>query len=331
MSIYDEFVGPANWKGVELKKNDDWIWNLTKIEIEELKNAVNKTRDKKLTRINRVDFDLPNLAHRLEKLVDEVRNGRGFVVLRGLPVSEMSNEEVFRTHWGIGSHLGIAISQNSFGDMLGHVYDEKPDPSEISPRGYRTNQLLRFHTDRADMVSLLCLRKALSGGESSISSSMSIYNAILKNHPEYLPILSRGYLHAHAEDVGLDKPKRLPVFHEKNGVLSCRLNRGPIEHSHLRANIPITAEEARALVAFDFYAEHPDYRLDMLLLNGDIQFVNNYRIVHSRKAFTDGDKEQDRRHMVRLWLNYYGKPWPRGPHLNDYNGVPKTLERVSRF
>ena len=327
MIDYTKFIGPASWKGADLTKTDDWIWTLTKGEIEELRKVVSDTWDLKLESITRQKFHIPALAPRLERLVDEIRNGRGFVVLRGLPVSEMSSEEVYRAHWGIGTHLGSALSQNSFGDMLGHVYDEKPDPSEVSPRGYRTNQLLRFHTDRADVVSLLCLRKALSGGESSIASSMTIYNAILEHHPEYLPALTRGYMHAHAEDIGLDEPKRLPVFHQQDGVLSCRLNRGPIENSHLRANIPITPEEARALVAFDFYAEHPDYRLDMLLLNGDIQFVNNYRVVHSRKEFTDGEREQDQRHMVRLWLNYYGKRWPRGPHLSDYNGVPKKLTR----
>jgi len=321
------FDGPAAWMGSALSNSDDWIWALGASEIEELAQAVEKSNTLAIEDITQADFPLPTLGSRLFRLRDEIRSGLGFGVVRGIPTKTLSDDEVFRILWGMGTYLGFAISQNSFGDMLGHVYDEKPDPSEISPRGYRTNKFLRFHTDRSDIVGLLCLRKALEGGESSITSSMSIFNAILEKHPAHMDYLMRGYMHAHAEDVGLDKPKRLPVFHVQDDVLSCRLNRGPIENSHIRAGIPITPEEASALVAFDFYAEHPDYRLDMMLLDGDIQFVNNYRVVHSRKGFRDGEKKEQMRHMVRLWVNYYNDPWPRGPHLSDYNGVPKKLDR----
>ncbi|HAA93139.1 MAG TPA: hypothetical protein DCS82_04460 [Rhodospirillaceae bacterium] len=327
MSALAPFHGSAAWMGADLDKTEDWIWQLHSSELDELAQAVEGSTNLKTEDIKIENFPLPTLGPRLERLRDEIRNGIGFGVVRGIPTKQMTDDQVFRTFWGIGTHLGFAISQNSYGDMLGHVYDEKPDPSEVSPRGYRTNKFLRFHTDRADIVGLLCLRKAFKGGESSIASSMSIYNAILKHHPTYMDFLFKGYMHAHAEDVGLDKPRRLPVFHVKDDVLSCRMNRGPIENSHIRAGVPISPEEARALVAFDFYAEHPDYRLDMMLLDGDIQFVNNYRVVHSRKGFTDGKKREETRHMVRLWLNYYNDPWPRGPHLSDYNGVPKKLDR----
>lgn len=327
MSVPPPFEGPAAWRGSELKNTDDWIWVLTDAEIDELRGAVSASGDISLEDIKRENFPLSILAPRLEQLREEVRNGRGFVVLRGIPVTEMTDDEVFRAFWGIGSHLGFALSQNSYGDILGHVYDEKVDPSLPTPRGYRTNHFLKYHTDRSDIVGLLCLRKALKGGESSISSSMSVYNTLREKHPEALGPLMRGYLHGHAEDIDFDDPFRFPVFHFMDGVLSCRLNRGALERAHVRAGQPLTAEEAKALVTFDFYAEQPDYRLDMLLLDGDIQFVNNYRVVHSRKAFEDGDAKADTRHMVRLWLNYYDNPWPRGPHLSDYNGVPKVMDR----
>ena len=327
MKAPEPFVGPSAWLGADLKNSDDWIWTLTGSETSDLLQAVQDTQSIDLEAITKDDFALPNLEPRLGKLRDEVRNGRGFVVLRGIPVTEMADDEVFRAFWGIGTHLGFALSQNSYGDLLGHVYDEKVDPSEPTPRGYRTNHYLQYHTDRADMVGLLCLRKALKGGESSISSSMSIYNTLIEKHPDALGPLMRGYLHGHAEDVKFDEPFRFPVFHQKDGVLSCRLNRGALERAHVRAGQPLSDEDARALVSFDFYAEHPDYRLDMMLLDGDIQFVNNYRVVHSRKAFQDGATQAETRHMVRLWMNYYDDPWPRGPHLSDYNGVPKELDR----
>ncbi|MDA0654999.1 MAG: TauD/TfdA family dioxygenase [Proteobacteria bacterium] len=327
MSSLSPFVDRAAWMGSALKNSDEWIWALSDAEIQELNEAVAQTRDRDIAEITKKDFPLPQFGARLERLRDEVRDGLGFGVVRGIPTKSMTDDAVFRTFWGIGAHLGFAISQNSYGDVLGHVYDEKPDPSEISPRGYRTNQALKYHTDRSDIVGLLCLRKALEGGESSITSSMGIFNAILESHPDAMGTLMDGYLHGHAEDVRMDEPFRFPIFHFKNDVMSCRLNRGALERAHVRAGVPLTKEEASALVAFDFYAEHPDYRLDMLLLDGDIQFVNNYRVVHSRNAFRDGEKKEQQRHMVRLWLNYYDDPWPRGPHLFDYNGVRKELNR----
>jgi hypothetical protein len=328
METLKPFDGPAAWMGRDLAEREDWIWQLDQAEIDELLEAIERSRNLDLEAITRDDFPLPRLGPRLEKMRAEIRDGLGFAVVRGIPTKTMSDDAVFRAFWGIGAYLGDAISQNSFGDVLGHVYDEKPDPSEISPRGYRTNKFLKYHTDRSDIVGLLCLRKAKAGGESSITSSMSIFNAMLENHPDTMPALTRGYLHGHAEDVKFDEPFRFPIFHIQDGVLSCRLNRGSLERAHVRAGQPLSVAEAQALVAFDFYAEHPDFRLDMLLLEGDIQFVNNYRVVHSRKAFEDGPRKEQQRHMVRLWLNYRDAAWPRGPHLFDYNGVPKEIDRA---
>ena len=151
MKAPEPFVGPSAWLGADLKNSDDWIWTLTGSETSDLLQAVQDTQSIDLEAITKDDFALPNLEPRLGQLRDEVRNGRGFVVLRGIPVTEMADDEVFRAFWGIGTHLGFALSQNSYGDLLGHVYDEKVDPSEPTPRGYRTNHYL-IRSDKIHIV-----------------------------------------------------------------------------------------------------------------------------------------------------------------------------------
>jgi hypothetical protein len=94
-----------------------------------------------------------------------------------------------------------------------------------------------------------------------------------------------------------------------------------------RSGIAMTPLETAALAYFDAVAEDPAYVLEMELEPGDIQFVNNYTILHGRSAFIDGPEPATRRHLVRLWLKFF-TPRPTAAFIRgQYNGIEKQLER----
>lgn len=323
-------TGPSAWKAADMRaRPDDWIHGLTDAEIADLDRALRavQARGLAMADITRDDFRLPELEPYLADLEKTIRTGRGFALLRGIPVDRYSDEEVFLIKWGIGTHLGEKVSQNAYGDLLGHVYDHKRDANETRTRGYQTSGELRFHVDRADMTSLLCLRKGRKGGLSRVVSSMSVHNAILARHPEYLPPLYEGVPYIHIEEAGEMRSWKEPVFSVTDGVLSCSIRRNTVQKAIERSGIAMTPLETAALAYFDSVAEDPDFVLEMELEPGDIQFVNNYTVLHGRSAFVDEPGPGKNRHLVRLWLRFR-TPRPTAAFIrNQYNGIEKMLER----
>ena len=326
-----QVTGPGAWKSADMARRDDWTHVLTGAEIEDLDRALRAVQKRGLAMadVTRDDFPLPVLGPFLAELESTVRTGRGFALLRGIPVARYTDEEVFLIKWGIGTHLGDKVSQNSYGDLLGHVYDHKRDPDETRTRGYQTSGELRFHVDRADMTSLLCLRRGRAGGLSRVVSSMSVHNAILARHPELLPPLYEGVPYIHIEEAGEMRSWKEPVFSVADGVLSCSIRRNTVQKAIERSGIVMSELETAALRCFDTLAEDPEFMLEMELLPGDIQFVNNYTILHGRSAFVDGPKPATKRHLVRLWLRFFTSR-PTAAFIRvQYNGIEKVLERAA--
>ena len=195
-----------------------------------------------LGEVGRGNFPLPTLAPKLARWLEEIRTGRGFVVLRGLNVTDYTDEEVGLIFWALGAYLGDPVTQNPRGDLLGHVYDHGRRYGDIDVRGYETNAHLPFHSDGCDLVGLLCLRRAKSGGLSSIVSSVTLHNEILRQHPEYLPPLYNGYHYIKREAALTDDPvtaNRVPVFGAKDGYVSARLVRNQINAAAPRLGKPL--------------------------------------------------------------------------------------------
>lgn len=301
------------WRGPDMLKRSDWIYPLNARQIAELDNALMKVRDKPVTEIRRADFPLPTFSEDLAGLADEIENGRGFVLMRGLPIDKYSEEDGSRIYWGMGMHLGDPVSQNKFGHLLGHVRDEGYKYGEKNTRGYYTNAKLLFHCDNADVVGLLCYRQAKSGGLSSITSSMAIYNEFVKRRPELLDQLYEGFYYdlRGEERPGLPEvtPHRLPTFSYFAGKLSCRYVRNAIRLAQAKMNRTLNERELATLDFFDEMSHSPELRLDMDFEPGDIQLLNNHTIVHARTEFEDWPEPERRRHLLRLWLNLHiGRP-----------------------
>jgi hypothetical protein len=241
-------------------------------------------------------------------MLDELENGRGFVLIRGIPIDRYDEPTLCRLYWGIAVHLGDMISQNARGDLIGRVEDQGVDINAVNARGYTTNAGLHPHNDSADLVGLLCVRQARQGGESTIASAMAIYNEILASHPEYLDVLYRGFHYdVRGEGVtGASKEvtrNRVPVYSYFDGRLSCRYNKRAIETAAEKMGQPLTDLEQAAIGLIASLTLDPAMRLSFRLQPGDLQLLNNHMILHARSNFLDWPERDRRRLLLRLWVN----------------------------
>jgi len=318
-------INAANaWRGEDLARETSWIVRLTAAEIADVERALAaaKATGKPLEQIGRDEFPLTVMRARLEASLADMYEGRGFVVLRGLPVQRWSDDDTALVFWGFGRYLGSPLYQNPQGELLGHVFDHGRTYGNIDVRGYETNAYLPYHTDAGDMVGLLCLRRSLEGGLSSIVSSVTVHNEILANHPEYLGLLYNGFYYIRREAALTERgvsDKPIPIFGARDGVVSCRYIRNQINAGAVKRGVPLTTLEQAALDYLDECTRRPDLRLDMDLEPGDIQFINNYTILHSRTGFIDGPEPHQKRHMLRLWLKF-PKPWPLSAEFPAHMG-----------
>jgi Taurine catabolism dioxygenase TauD, TfdA family len=300
--------GPTVWYGPDMMKRADWIHALSDADLDEIERAMRPLAERQadIARITRADFPLPTLAPKLAAIGEELLHGRGFALMRGLPVERWSMREAATAYFGIGSHLGNARSQNAKGHVLGHVRDlglnAEKDPTA---RVYQTRERQTYHTDSCDVVGLLCLKTARSGGASALVSSMTIYNEMLKRRPDLLPCLFEA-LHTdrRGEVPAGQKPwYDTPVFSWYEGRLSAHYVRRYIESARRFPEVPpLTDQQTEALDLFDALAEDPAVNMQMTFRPGDMQWVHNHTMLHDRTAFEDWPEPERKRHLLRLWL-----------------------------
>jgi TfdA family taurine catabolism dioxygenase TauD len=307
--------GPSAWIGAELARHpEQWIYPLSASELGEIEAAVGKVRGRDLASLTRADFPLPALGPKLEVLREEVLNGRGFVLLRGLPVEGRPIADSAAAYWGIGLHFGNPRSQNAMGHLLGHVRDLGLATTDPNVRTYQTTERQHFHTDSCDIVALLCLKTAQSGGLSSIVSSMAIYNEMAKRRPELAARLFQPFSTDRRGEVPVGKKPffDMPVYNDYQGHLSAIYSGTYIRSGQRFPDARrLTAEDHAALEMFDDLANDKELRLDMEFRPGDMQFVHNHTCLHDRTAFVDWPEPERKRHLLRLWLAAPGaRPLP---------------------
>jgi hypothetical protein len=309
--------GPSAWIGAELaKRPEEWTYQLSGAEIAEIEAASAQVRTCGLdiADIKRADFPLPTLGPVLDRLRGEVLNGRGFVLIRGLPVEGRPIAESATAYWGIGTYFGNARSQNAKGHVLGHVRDMGLSSKDPNVRIYQTTERQNFHTDSCDIVALLCLKTAKSGGLSSLTSSMTIYNVMAERHPDLVWRLFQKMPTDRRGEVPEGKLPwfETPVYNDHAGYLSAIYAPHYVRSSQRFPDAPrLAAEDIAALDCFDALAEDATLRLDMEFRPGDMQFVHNHTVLHDRTAFEDWPEPERKRHLLRLWLAAPGaRPLP---------------------
>lgn len=296
------------WHGPEMARRQDWLRPLTEAEIAALEAAVVacEATGIDIAAITAAAFPAPGLEGLVRDIRQAVLHGAGFILLRGLPVGRWNARQSAIAYFGLGSHIGEAVPQNGRGHILGHVKDIGLDYAAPTNRGYQTAARLPYHTDSADVVGLLCLRPAKSGGLSSIVSSAAIYNAMLERRPDLVAELMRPAYRDRRGEVpeGAEPWYRLPVFNPMpGGGLVTSYVRSTMRKAMRFAEVPrLTPALEEACDMLDALAESPDFHLDMDFRAGDIQFLNNHWILHSRTGFEDFPEPERRRHLYRLWL-----------------------------
>ena len=303
-----EQTGAAAWYGPEIAKRDDWMMPLSAAEVAEVEAATRAlvARDADIAVLKPQDFPLPTLGARLRARVDdEVLNGRGFLLLRGLPVERWSIRESATAFFGLGAHLGSARSQNGKGHVLGHVQDLGMDVNDPNVRIYQTHERQTYHTDSCDIVGLLCLKTAKSGGLSALVSSTTIFNEMRRRRPDLLELLFQPIATDRRGEVpeGQKPYFEIPVFNWHQGYLTAIYQRQYIDSAQRFPDAPRhTPELIEALDLFDSLANDPALNTFMEFKPGDVQLVHNHTMLHDRTGFEDWPEPERRRHLLRLWL-----------------------------
>lgn len=326
---------PSVWDARSLRADRRWLVVLTPGDIEELADSTARIErnGKPLETLTRVDFPLGALGERLRALRSEVLHGRGFVQLRGLPVANLGHRTSAIAFYGMGLHMGDRFaSQNKHGHLLGHVRDLGESRGNASQRGPYSRETIPFHVDACDIVGLCCLRTAKSGGESCVASSGLVFNTLLAERPDLVRALMRPVFRDRRDEVPPGKPPwyAIPVFNLYAGLLSTSIEPTYIGSvaRHFGGTNPHTPAQLEAIEEVQRLAR--ELRFDIEFERGDIQYVNNHALMHSRLAFTDEPAARDGsgggRHLLRLWmLNDDGRPLPDAYH--DRHGTRATVKR----
>ncbi|WP_421995493.1 TauD/TfdA family dioxygenase [Reyranella sp.] len=317
LDLPPEQTGAAAWYGPAMARRDDWLMPLDAAEIAEVDAATRAlaAREADIAAITARDFPLPTLGPKLRGRVrEEVLGGRGFLLLRGLPVERWSTRESATAFFGLGAHLGSARSQNGKGHVLGHVQDLGLDVHDPNVRIYQTNERQTYHTDSCDIVALLCLKTAQSGGLSALVSSTTIYNEMRRRRPDLLALLFQPLATDRRGEVpdGQKPYFEIPVFNWHQGYLTAIYQRQYIDSAQRFPDAPrLSAQQVEALDLFDSLANDPALHLFMEFKPGDVQLVHNHTLLHDRTSFVDWPEPERRRHLLRLWLAAEGaRPLP---------------------
>lgn len=297
------------WKGPDLVGDSSWVHHLEHEDNQEVARAFLRIKGRGLRwgDFGKEDFPLPRLSQRLRAVDEQIRNGRGFALLRGFEVKKYSLDELKTIYWGLSVHMGQVISHNVAGDFVAPVTDLGLKDNDPNRRNNTTSQLLDPHTDLADVVALLCVEKAKEGGMSSLVSSVAIHNEIVKNHPEYLEPLYEGFYHDYrgygpSADPDEVTATPIPVFEFNNGRVNCAFAKKIIETGAKKRGVPLTPLQQAAIDYVHELGTREDMRIDMMLEPGDIQIINNYTTLHSRSNYIDHDDGR-KRFLLRVWVN----------------------------
>jgi Taurine catabolism dioxygenase TauD, TfdA family len=347
---------PACWNSTDMAEPARWQYRLNGAEIAELDAALAHVHARGLDvmAITKTDFPLPTLGATLATLRREVLDGRGFVLVRGVPVERYSKLDATIVYWGIGVHIGYPVCQNARGEMIGHVIDLGARSSVKNPlgetaenkvflhpkhRSYMSNERLSYHTDFADVIGLLCLHHAKAGGESKIVSSIAIHNEVLRRRPDLLQVLyepfwvdRRGELPAGARPY-----YPMPIFCQFGGKLTSYYAGGHMKTTAQFTELPpLSPQQKEAMGLVDAIANDPAFHLSMVLERGDLQLINNHTVLHARTSYEDFPEPERKRHLLRLWLvTPAGRPLPHW-HYERYGAgrrggiyVPGVKEMIA--
>lgn len=308
-------IDPADWRADDLGDVDAWSYHLSEADIGELADGVETFRrsGKPIEEVDRESFPLPDFKNVIRDVYRELTDGRGMVMMQGFPIDRFDRAAQAIAYLGMGAYLGEFKTQNREGHILGHVKDLGGDYRDPTTRGYMTRAEMLFHSDGCDYVGLLCINGAKSGGESRVASSVAVYNSMLERRPDLVQVLCEDFYRSRSGDVSAgDAPYfKQPIFSFTDGYFSATGAGIAIDKALSLPDVPpFTAAQAEAI---DLYrATVEECAVDIGFRPGDIQFLNNFVTLHTRREYEDWSEQSRKRHLLRLWLSdAHGRPIPK--------------------
>ncbi|MGE4337093.1 MAG: TauD/TfdA family dioxygenase [Pigmentiphaga sp.] len=300
--------GRADWRARDVDNMEGWSYVLGADEINTLGQALDQARAAgvDIDELSQDNFPLPSMQPLFERLLNELETGRGLFLLRGFPVDRYSKDDLRYMYVGLCKHLGVLRPQSSGGDYLGDVRNFNIDINSDRGRAYTSRQRLTFHSDQADVVGLLVLRTAKSGGLSKLASAVAIRNELARTRPDLLEALHQPLYWSWQKE---QPPGELgwyqqPIYTEWQGRFSSYYIRTHINSAQRYEEIPrLTEQQIAAMDAIDELANSEEFHFSTMFQPGDLQFLNNHVILHSRTEFEDYEEPDRRRHLLRIWLS----------------------------
>jgi alpha-ketoglutarate-dependent taurine dioxygenase len=313
------FEGRGAWRGDDFAGPEAWTYRFPPAVLAELDSAMRciLAARREISTLTAADFPAPAFASDAAALRKEVESGRGFVVMRGLPIDRYSEEEAANIYWGVATHLAKPIPQNAKDEYLFDVRDEgynfQRDYGLAGVRISRTSSPIDFHTDSSaeyagytpDIVSLLALRTARTGGATALVSAQKVHNILREERPAFLQRLYAPYYFDRRAELkpGVSPTIQAPIFSYTN-ALSIRYFRYNLMRGHETAGKPLTQADLDPLDFMESVFRREELAVKFEMERGDMQFVNNRFVLHSRTAFEDHSEPGRRRHLLRLWMRY---------------------------
>jgi hypothetical protein len=322
MGLVAPVEGPCAWQGQDIANSERWICDLRPEHIGEIEAALTKVENRGIDwrEITAPDFPLPGLTDLIGQIRNELENGCGLMKLRGLPVSRYNENQLRTLYFGIGSNVGTPVYQNRNGELMRCIRDEGADvgkqygqiedaqmadgkPFLSSYARTLSNGALRFHTDRTDVVALLCVNQAVCGGVSTICSSVAVMNEMLRRRPDLAQLLFEPwYRSRHGEEAEhADEVYVLPIFGLREGRFTSHFSLTYIEAAQTVDGVPKLTDAQQEAID-QLLAIAKELAFEMVLEPGDIQFLNSHVTYHGRTPFEDDKRAGRERLLMRLWL-----------------------------
>ena len=209
----------------------------------------------------------------------------------------------------------MARPQGKATQYLSGVRDIGVEYRSSGGRGYSSNAELDFHIDGVDVVVLSCFNRAVSGGMSMVSNSLTTHNRLVRERPEVAELLYEPFFFSRqAEEAPDEAPFYAnPVFDTLDGRFFGKWNRNRINSAQNIDGVPpLTTRQREAMDAMDEILRRRDVMFTTFLQPGDMQILSNFTTLHSRTDFVDHESTELKRLLFRLWLTP-----PDAPQLPD--------------
>jgi len=325
--------GDCVWTGKEIEKSDRWIRHLTQAHVAELDRALKGIKAKGLdwTGVTKENFPLTGFDDLFDSIREELENGSGILKLRGWPVDKYDEADLRIMYNGFAKHLATPVFQNRSGEMMrairdegahvgktyGQTQDQKGGTFLSSYARTLSSGELRFHTDRTDVVTLLCVRQARKGGVSKLASSPAIHNAMLKQRPDLVDELYKDIWRSRFGEEGTTKETAypLPIWGVRDGKFTSHYSQTFVDAAQLGTDVPkLTPKQDEALALLRKLAQ--ELCMEMVLEPGDLQLINSHVTYHGRTSFEDDASTGNDRLLLRLWLCMpNNRPLPKGHEI----------------